>query len=86
MLDDSVLRRNDALQEMMRFARSILLDGTVTDLEVKTFRVWIERNPHVMGIPAVEELVGILRNVFDDGRLTESERAQLARLLEEFTG
>lgn len=85
-LDDSVMRRSDALQEMMRLARSLVSDGVVTNMEAKVFRAWIERNPDVKGIPAVEEIVGILTNAFADGRLSEPERAQLAKLLEEFGG
>jgi len=86
MLDDSIMRRSDALQEMMRLARSIASDGEVTDIEAKVFHAWIERNPDVKGIVAVDEIVGILRNVFADGRLSDAERSQLVTLLEEFGG
>jgi hypothetical protein len=86
VLDDSVMRRSDALQEMMRLARSIVSDGEVTDMEAKVFHAWIERNPDVKGIPAVEEIVGILTNVFADGRLSGAERKELVRLLGEFGG
>ena len=86
VLDDSVMRRSDALQEMMRLARSIASDGRVTDIEAKVFHAWIERNPDVKGIGAVEEIIGILTNVFADGRLSDAEREELVRLLEEFGG
>lgn len=86
VLDDSVMRRSDALQEMMRLARSLISDGVLTDMEAKVFHAWIERHPDVKGITAVDEIVGLLRNVFDDGRLTEPERSQLAELLKEFGG
>lgn len=86
MLDDSVMRRSDALQEMMRLARSLVSDGVVTDMEAKVFHAWIQRNPEVKGISAVDEIVGILTNVFADGRLNDPERTQLAKLLEEFGG
>ncbi|MGD2046693.1 MAG: hypothetical protein PVJ80_15575 [Gemmatimonadota bacterium] len=86
VLDDSVMRRSDALQEMMRLARSLISDGVLTDMEAKVFHAWIERHPHVKGIAAVDEIVGLLRNVFDDGRLSEPERSQLAKLLKEFGG
>lgn len=85
-LNDSVMRRSDALQEMMRLARSIVSDGVVTDMEAKVFYAWIERNPDVKGIVAVDEIVGILTNVFADGRLSDQERAQLVKLLGEFGG
>jgi len=86
MLDDSVMRRSDALQEMMRLARSLVSDGVVTDMEAKVFHAWIQRNPEVKGIVAVDEIVGILTNVFADGRLSDAERAELAKLLDEFGG
>jgi len=86
VLDDSIMRRSDALQEMMRLARSIVSDGEVTDMEAKVFHAWIERNPDVKGIVAVDEIIGILTNVFADGRLNDTERSQLVSLLEEFGG
>jgi hypothetical protein len=86
VLDDSVMRRSDALQEMMRLARSIVSDGQVTDMEAKVFHAWIERNPDVKGIASVEEIIGILRNAFSDGRLNDRGRAQLVKLLEDFGG
>jgi hypothetical protein len=86
VLDDSVMRRSDALQEMMRLARSIVSDGQVTDMEAKVFHAWIERNPEVKGIGAAAGIVAILRNFFADGRLTDEERAQLVELLEAFGG
>jgi hypothetical protein len=86
VLDDSVMRRSDALKEMMRLARSLVSDGVVTNMEAKVFHAWIERNPDVKGIAAVDEIVGILTNVFADRRLSDEEREQLAKLLEEFGG
>jgi hypothetical protein len=85
-LDDSVMRRSDALREMMRLARSIVADGAVTDMEAKVFHAWIQRNPDVKGIVAVNEIVGILTNFFADGKLNERERAQLVKLMQEFGG
>ena len=86
LLDDSVMRRSNALREMMQLARSIVADGKVSELEAKAFRAWIERNPDVVGISRVDQIVGILRNVFSDGRLTEEERAQLVEALDDFGG
>jgi hypothetical protein len=86
MLDDTMMRRSDALQEMMRLARSLVSDGEVTDMEAKVFHSWIKRNPDVKGIVAVDEIVGILTNVFADGRLTDAEKSQLVSLLEDFGG
>ncbi|MDX1493116.1 MAG: hypothetical protein R3253_03510 [Longimicrobiales bacterium] len=86
VLDDSVMARNDALRELMRFARAIVEDGEVSDSEAKGFYAWIEANPHVRGLPAVDDIVGILANAFDDGTLNDAERQELAELLERFGG
>lgn len=86
VLDDSVMARNDALREMMRFARAIVEDGEVSEDEAKGLRAWIEANPHVRGLPAVDDILEILTNALDDGTLTEAERDELGALLESFGG
>lgn len=86
VIDDSVMRRNHALRDAMQFARDIISDGTVSHAQAKGFQAWIESNPDIQGIQAVDEIVGILANVFADGRLTEEEKAQLTDVLERFGG
>ena len=84
--DDSVLRRSKALQEMLRLARSIVADGDVSEMEAKVFRAWIDRNPDMLGVWPVGELVGILRTAFADGRLSDREREELKTLLSRLAG
>lgn len=86
VLDDSVMRRSDALHEMMGLARAIVADGVVSDAEAKAFQAWIDSHPDVIGIQSVDEIVGILTNVFSDGQISDGERAQLAEILEGFSG
>jgi hypothetical protein len=86
VLDDSVMRRSDALREMMRFARAIIEDGDVSDSEAKGFFAWIRANPDVSGLPQVDQLLGILTNYFADGHLSETERKSLTEILENFGG
>jgi hypothetical protein len=86
VFDDSVLRRSHALHEMMRFARTIIADGEVSESEAKGFQAWIDANPDVIGLQAVDDIVGILTNFFSDGRLTDPERQQLVEILEQFGG
>lgn len=86
VLDDSVMARNDALRELMGFARAIIEDGEVSESEAKGFQAWIEANSHVRGLQAVEDIIGILTNVFHDGRLTDAEREELGSILERFGG
>ena len=86
MLDDSVMRRSDALRELRELSRIILEDGVVTDAEADTLRSWIDENPVVHGLQAVDEIVEILRNVFADGRISGPERSQLEDILDELFG
>ena len=86
VLDDSVMRRSDALREMMRLARAIIADGLVTDEEARMLTAWIEGNPDVKGIPAVDDIVGLLTDILADGRITEPERTELALVLRAFGG
>ena len=86
VLDDSIVRRSGALQEMLRLARSIVADGEVSELEAKVFQSWIHRHPDLIGVYPVSELVGILRSVFADGRLSKEESEQLKAVLEDVTG
>jgi hypothetical protein len=86
VLDDSVMRRSDALRAMMRFARAIVADGDVSESEAKGFQAWIAANPDVRGLPAVDQLVGILANYFADGSLSEEEKGHLTQVIEDFGG
>ena len=85
-LDESVLRRSKALQEMLSLARSTSADGDVSEREAKAFKVWIDEHPDMLGVWPVGELVGILQNAFADGRLTTSEREELRALLNRVAG
>ena len=86
VLDESVMRRSDALRAMMSFARAIVADGKVSISEATGFRAWIESNPDVTGLPQVEEITGILRNVLADGMISDEEREHLSDVLERFGG
>lgn len=86
VLDDSVMRRSDALREMMRLARAIVADGVVTAQEARALSAWIEGHPDVKGIPAVDDIIGLLTNILADGRVTEPERSELAAVLKAFGG
>lgn len=86
VLDDSVMRRSDALREMMGFARAIVEDGHVSETEAKGLHAWIRANPEIASLPQVDQIVGILANYFADGSLSDRERALLTRALEDFGG
>jgi hypothetical protein len=86
VLDDSALRRSNALHGMMTSTRAIVADGEVSEREAKGFQAWIQAHPGVIVIEAVDELVGILTNVFSDGSLTTPKREQSVDVLERFGG
>ena len=85
-LDDSVLKRSNALQEMLRLARSIVADDHVSGLEAKVLRAWIERHPDMLGVWPVNEVLGLLRSALADGHLDEAEREDLRALLRRVAG
>jgi len=80
------MRRSEALREMMEFARAIVADGQLSASEAKGFQAWIQSNPDVVGLEVVNEIVGILTNALDDGRLSEEEKDHLLEVLERFGG
>ena len=86
VLDESVLRRSRALQEMLRLARSIVADDEVTEMEARVFQAWIDRHPDMLGVWPVIELLGILRHALADGHLNQAERKELLALLHRVTG
>jgi hypothetical protein len=86
LLDESVLRRSRALQEMLRLARSIVADEHVTEMEAKVLRAWIDRHPDMLGVWPVNEILGILRDTLADGHLSEAEREELRTLLHRVAG
>ena len=71
---------------MMQFERAIIADGKVSESEAKGFQAWIEANPDVIGIAAVDEIVGILTNFFSDEHLSDEEKEQLVEVLKSFGG
>ena len=86
VLDDQMMRRSDALKKMMGIARMIVADDVVTDREASLFRDWLSANKDLQGLPAMDEIVMILTNAFDDGRLTLEDRETLREALERFGG
>ena len=86
VLDESVLRRSRALQDMLGLARSILADGQVSETEALAFQSWIDRNPDMLGIYPVNEFVNVLRRACADGCIVEAEREELRELLEDVAG
>ena len=81
-----MLRRSNALREMMDLARFIVGAGDVSEMEAQIFQRWIENNPDMLGVYPVNELVSILRDAFTDGTLSESGKEELRALLQDVAG
>ncbi len=86
VLDDSVLRRSNALREMMDLARFIVSDGEVSEMEARIFQRWLDKNPDMLGVYPINELVGVLRNIFADGEMSDSEKNELKAILDKVAG
>ena len=85
-IPEGVLRRNRALQELLGLCRAVIADGKVTEEETRFFLLWIKENPDMSGISPVNQLVPLMRTIFDDGVVTENEKAELFSFLEQMTG
>lgn len=86
VLDDSVLQRNEALRELMGFARDIVEDGEISEAEAKGFQAWLEAHPDIRSLQSVDQILEVLDNVLHDGSLVERELEDLVDLLERFGG
>ena len=86
VIDRSILRRSRALQEMMELARAIVSDGKVSEVEARRFQEWTDKNPDMLGVHPLVEIVAILRNVLADGHLSAEEAGQLREILKGVSG
>lgn len=85
-LPDRVLRRNRALRELMGFCRSAIADGEISDEEIRQFEEWVDAHPDMLGVAPLNRIAPILRTIFDDGEVSEEERAALTELIAELSG
>lgn len=81
-----MLRRNRALAELLDLARRVIADGVVTRHEATAFRYWLDTNPDMAGVFPVDTLTAMLRRVFGRGELSDDDRHELLRMLEDVTG
>lgn len=84
--DGLALPKYRALRDMLELTRSILEDEHVSDTEARRLWQLMETHPGLLGVPAVEELLSHLRDYFSDGVLSERQRAELTRLLQDLAG
>ena len=78
---EGMLRRNQALQELLELARTVVADGVITKIEAEAFRHWVDTHPDMSGVWPVGTVTRALKRVFADGELSEREE-----LLEDVAG
>ena len=75
------MRSERDLQEMLGIAKGILMDGVVTDDEVRNFLSWCDRRPQVVSRWPGNQLHRRLVAILEDGVVDERERTELAEIL-----
>ncbi|MFY9271023.1 MAG: BRCT domain-containing protein [Candidatus Manganitrophaceae bacterium] len=74
------------LSELLGLAKGLLADGEVTEREAAMVREWVEAHPDAVEQWPVSILHGRLRQLYSDGRVDDTERADLAELLGSLVG
>lgn len=74
------------ISEMLGLAKGILSDGRIADEEVNLIRSWIKSHPDARNSWPGNVLSQRLQRIFDDGVVSEEERADLCSLLTELVG
>lgn len=74
------------LSEMLGLVRGVLADGVVNDAEARALAAWVEAHPEVVGRWPFDVLARRLAQIFEDGRVDDEERADLADLLGHIVG
>lgn len=74
------------LSEMLGLAKGMLADGTVNADEASYLREWGERHPEALGRWPLSLIFTRLQQFFADGRIDDSERADLQNLLAHLIG
>jgi NAD-dependent DNA ligase len=75
-----------SFDELMGFVRGILADGEVSEAEAKSLLKWCENNPYAVAEWPGREIAARLTRVFEDGVVTEEERADLVALMQAVSG
>jgi len=74
------------LSEMLGLAKGLLADGTVTDDEAALLANWAAKHPDATEQWPVNVLKARLERVFEDGKVDDDERCDLAELLASIVG
>lgn len=74
------------LSELLGLAKGVLADGVVNESEADFVRQWVQAHPDAVGQWPVSVLQERLCRIYDDGRIDETERRDLAELLSSLVG
>lgn len=74
------------LSELLGLAKGLLADGVVTEPEADLVRQWVAGHPDAVEQWPVNVLNTRLARMYDDGRVDETERQDLAELLTALVG
>jgi NAD-dependent DNA ligase len=74
------------LSEMLGLVKAMLVDGVVTDVEAKYLRDWGSNHPDALKCWPASQIFGRLQQYFADGRIDDTERADLQELLSSLIG
>ncbi len=74
------------VSELIGFARGLVADGTLNQLEVENFNAWLIANQAAMANPVIGFLSVRMRAIMADGVADSDERKDLFELLSRLTG
>jgi len=74
------------LSEMLGLVKGVLADGIVSDTEAELMRSWAAQHLDATGQWPISILKARLDRIFEDGRVDDAERVDLAELLESIVG
>jgi hypothetical protein len=74
------------ISEMLGLVKGVLGDGAVTTSEAELLRDWIESHPDARSTWPINRIHERLELIFEDGRVDEGERIELADLLQSIVG
>lgn len=74
------------IDELNGLARGLCADGVLNQLEVEFLEKWLAANSEIAGHPLIDTLYARIADVLADGIVDESERQELLRALEDFSG
>lgn len=74
------------LSEFLGLAKGLLADGSVSDEETRLVKQWMTNHPAAVEQWPLNRLAARLSGIYQDGRIDEEERGDLAELLKSIVG